>query len=486
MRPSRVLFVTPEFDDFVKVGGLGAVSGALPRALHRLCDIRVIVPGYRAVLAKASGLEVVGHCAPLAGLPGCSIGRLLTTDQMIVYVVLCAELYDREGTPYADGGGRDWHDNDIRFARFAAAAADLAQGVIDPAWTPDLVHVNDWPSALVPAYLTWRQASVPTILTIHNLAYQGLFPRKTLSRIGAPSSAFNINGVEFHDQVSFLKAGLVYATHLTTVSETYAGEITTPEFGCGLDGLLRLRAEKQQLTGILNGIDETWDSRTCPDLASTYDCGDWKGKRVNADHVRSSFGLAISKGPLFGLVARLVHQKGVDLVLGAAEAIVSAGGQIVVTGTGEKQFEQALERTSQRFSDSIGVRIGFDEREARRIFAASDFMLVPSRFEPCGLSQMYAQRFGSLPIGHHTGGLAETIEDGKTGFLFRSPSLEGFIVAIRRAFSTFGAKRQLNSMRRQAMARPAGWQGSALSYSALYEGIASRQVSPSRAGSFTN
>jgi len=471
VRPGRILFVTPEFEDFVKVGGLGAVSAALPRALRRLCDIRVLVPGYRRVLSRAEGMEVVGHCAALAGLPACRIGRLQTSDGLIVYVVLCAELYDRDGTPYADSNGCDWRDNDIRFARFAAAAADLAQGSIDFDWKPDLVHVNDWHSALVPAYLSWRCASIPTILTIHNLAYQGLFPHETLARIGAPASAFNVNGLEFYNQVSFLKAGLVYATHLTTVSDTYAVEITSPEFGCGLDGVLRQRAEKQQLTGILNGINESWDSRTCPDLASTYECGDWKGKRANADHVRKAFGLAISRGPLFGLVARLVHQKGVDLVLGAAEAIVSAGGQIVVTGTGEKHFEQALEQASQRFANSIGVSIGFEEAAARRIFAASDFMLMPSRFEPCGLSQMYAQRFGSLPIGHQTGGLADTIEDGKTGFLFRRAAIEDFMGAICRAFSTFASKRQLNTMRRQAMARPFDWRDSALSYGNLYQRI---------------
>jgi starch synthase len=321
--------------------------------------------------------------------------------------------------------------------------------------------------------MTWRGWQIPSILTIHNLAYQGLFSRDTLARIGAPQNSFHIDGVEFYDKVSFLKAGIVYASHLTTVSETYAQEITTPEFGCGLDGLLRLRAERKQLTGILNGIDESWDSRTCPDLASPFDAGNWKGKRANANHLRRTFGLALSRGPLFGLVARLVHQKGVDLVLSAAETIVEAGGQIVVTGTGEGRFERALQDISRRFPDSIGVTIGFDDGEARRIFAGSDFTLMPSRFEPCGLSQMYAQRFGSLPIGHRTGGLAETIEDGKTGFLFRQASIEAFLGAICRAFSTFGSKSQLNAMRHNAMARAFSWQNSAGDYAALY-----RRVTP--------
>jgi starch synthase len=472
MRPVRILFVTPEFGDFVKVGGLGEVSAALPRALGRLCDIRVLVPGYRRVVSRPEPIEIVGACNAFAGLPACSIGRLRTADGMTVYVVLSSELYDRDGTPYLNDKGRDWQDNDIRFGRFAAAAADLAQGLVDADWKPDLVHVNDWHSALVPAYLHWRSAGVPTILTIHNLAYQGLFPRDTLARIGAPPSAFDINGVEFYDKVSFLKAGLVYASHLTTVSATYADEITTPQFGCGLDGLLRLRAERRQLTGILNGVDRSWDSRTCPDLASTYECGNWKGKRANADHVRNAFGLAISRGPLFGLVARLVHQKGVDLVLEAADAIVSAGGQIVVTGTGERYLEHALQAKSRSYAQSIAVNIRYEEGEARRIFAASDFMLMPSRFEPCGLTQMYAKKFGSLPIGHHTGGLADTIEDGKTGFLFREPSLGGLLGAVCRAFSTYASKRQLNSMRRKAMERVFSWEDAAQTYGELYQRVA--------------
>jgi len=431
-----------------------------------------VIPGYPQVLAHSNGIQIIGHCGPVAELPPCSVGRLDTSDGLTVYVVLCPALYEREGSPYGDVRGQDWNDNDTRFARFAAAAADLAAGLVDPDWAADLVNVNDWPSALVPAYLTWNGRQIPTILTIHNLAYQGLFSRETLGRIGAPQSAYNIDGIEFYNKVSFLKAGIVYATHVTTVSETYAREITTREFGCGLDGVLRVRADRHQLTGILNGIDESWDPRICRDLVSPFDAGDWKGKRANADHVRKKFGLALSRGPLFGLVTRLVHQKGVDLVLFAAETIVAAGGQIVAIGSGEENLERALKDTSRRFPDSIGVAIGFDDGEARRIFAGSDFTFMPSRFEPCGLSQMYAQRFGSLPIGHHTGGLAETIEDGKTGFLFREASVEGFLGGVCRAFSTFGSRARLNTMRRNAMARVFSWRNSASSYAELYRRVA--------------
>jgi starch synthase len=470
--PARVLFITSELDDFVRVGGLAAVSAALPQALQPLADVRVLLPGYRGVLANLQKYEIVGQCATMAAMPACSLVRSVTPSGLPVYVLICPQLYEREGTPYCDSNGRDWPDNDLRFARLASAAAQLAAGALDPNWHADLVHANDWQSALVPAYLAWNGCAIPTILTIHNLAFQGLFGRDTLGRIGAPDSAFHIEGLEFYGKVSFLKAGLVYATHLTTVSETYAREITSAEFGCGLEGLLKRRADANELTGIVNGIDGTWDSRTCPELAMPFECGDWASKQVNADHLRREFGLALSRGPLFGLVARLVHQKGVDLVLGAAETIVDAGGQIVVMGRGEPRFERAMQDIQERRPESIGVAIGFADAGARRIFAGSDFTLMPSRFEPCGLSQMYAQRFGSLPIGHKTGGLAETIRDGETGFLFAEASTESFLGAVSRAFGTFGRKRLLNLMRGEAMAQSFDWTKPAQAYLSLYRKLA--------------
>jgi len=469
----KVLFVTTEMDDFVRVGGLAAVSAALPRALRLWSDIRVLLPGYREVVEQFTHIQIVGHCASRGEMPACILGRAATRDGLPVYVLLCPQLYDRPGNPYGDECGRDWPDNDIRFARLASAAAELAAGTLDKNWAADLVHANDWQAALVPAYLAWSGAKVPSILTIHNLAYQGLFPRESLRRIGAPESSFHIDGLEFYNQLSFLKGGLVYASHLTTVSATYAKEITQPELGCGLEGLLRIRSDAAQLTGIVNGIAESWDPRFCAQLAQPFGAGDWAGKRANADYVRKQFGLAVSRGPIFGLVARLVHQKGIDLVLSAADEIIDAGGQIVVTGSGEPEIEQALVDAHRRRPEAIGVTIGFNDGQARRIFAGSDFTLMPSRFEPCGLSQMYAQRFGSLPIGHQTGGLAETITDGETGFLFAQPSIESFLGGIRRAFSTFMATDRLDSMRRSAMARSFSWDLSATCYSALYRKTAS-------------
>jgi len=464
----RVLFVTTEMDDFIRVGGLAAVSAALPRALRPWADVRVLLPGYRDIVEQLIHIEIVGECAPKGQMPACQLGRAATRDGLPVYVLLCPQLYDRPGNPYGDEQGQDWPDNDIRFGRLASAAAELAMGTLDKNWAADLVHANDWQAALVPAYLAWSGAKLPSILTIHNLAYQGLFPKDSLRRIGAPEDSFHIDGVEFYDKLSFLKGGLIYASHLTTVSANYAKEITTAEFGCGLEGLLRTRSDAAELTGILNGIDESWDPRVCSQLAQQFGAGDWEGKRANADYVRKQFGLAVSRGPIFGLVARLVHQKGIDLVLSAADEIIQSGGQIIVTGSGEPAFEQALVDAHRRRPDAIGVVIGFNDAQARRIFAGSDFTLMPSRFEPCGLSQMYAQRFGSLPIGHHTGGLAETITDGETGFLFSRPSVDSFLGGVRRAFSTFMSTDRLDAMRRSAMARSFSWDLSAACYGTLY------------------
>ncbi|MDO9414246.1 MAG: glycogen synthase GlgA [Pseudolabrys sp.] len=467
----RILFATPEFEDFIQVGGLGAVAAALPRAMRKRADVRIILPGYRAVLRQLSAHEIIGHCPAQAQMPACDIARTTTADGLPVYVVICPELYERDGGPYTDTLNRDWADNDVRFGRFALAAAALASGAVDRNWSADVVHANDWPTALIPAYLAWQGSRIPTVLTIHNLAYQGLFPKQTLGRIGAPDSSFQMDGVEFYGKVSFLKAGLVYASHLTTVSETYAQEITTSEFGCGLEGLLAKRSHTGELTGILNGIDETWDPRTCPEVLEPFGAGDWNARSRNGDHVRKQFGLALSRGPLFGLVARLVYQKGVDLVLATAETIMASGGQIVIMGRGEPQFEQALSEAQKRRPKDMGVALRFDDADARMIFAGTDFTLMPSRYEPCGLSQMYAQRFGSLPIARRTGGLAETIADDKTGFLFRESSSESFLGGICRAFAAFGEKSRLNVMRSGAMAKSYSWTNSVTGYRSVYEKV---------------
>ena len=465
----RILYVTSEITDFVKTGGLGDVSAALPRSLQSLYDVRVLIPGYRHVTSQAVEMAVVARLPAAHGLPACDLGRIDCADGLVIYVLLCPDLFDRPGSPYGDETGTDWLDNDVRFGRLGLAAAQLAAGVDDLGWSPNLLHLNDWPSALGSAYLAWNGIATPSVLTIHNLAYQGLFDSARLPRLGVPDAAFQIEGVEFYGKLSFLKAGIVYASHVTTVSETYAREITTPEFGCGLDGLLRRRAEEGRLTGILNGIDESWDPRNDPYLDNAFSPRDWKGKQANAEDVRREFGLAVTRGPLFAVVSRLVHQKGVDLTIESTETIVRQGGQVVVTGRGEGRFEQDLERLAARYPGQVGVRIGFDETMARRMFAGSDFLLMPSRFEPCGLSQMYAQRMGSLPIARETGGLADTIKDGVTGFLFREPSLAHLLGAVYRAVDAYGSRKKLNAMRRVAMAESYGWTRSAAGYGDVYD-----------------
>jgi starch synthase len=461
----KVLFVTSEISDFIQTGGLGEVSAALPRALRTLCDVRVLIPGYRQVLDKHGPIDVVGRLEGDGEIPACSLGRLKTADGLIVYVVMSPELYDRPGGPYLDPDGVDWIDNDIRFARLSLAAADMAMGRGDPNWKPANLHLNDWPSALASGYVQWRGGNTPSLLTIHNLAYQGVFDHERLSALAIPDQAFSIDGVEFYGKVSFLKAGVFYSSHLTTVSSTYATEITTPEFGCGLHGLLEERSREGRLTGILNGIDESWDPRH-DGHEPGVDPDRWKGR--HAAFIRGAFGLALSRGPLFAIISRLVHQKGVDLAIEAAENIVENGGQLVVTGNGEAHFEDRMRALAKRHEGSVGVRIGFDGEEARSMFAASDFLLMPSRFEPCGLSQMYAQKFGSLPIATRTGGLADTIEDGRTGFLFGTPTAGGLRGAVRRALDTFGSDRRLTEMRRAAMSMRFDWRESAGRYTRLY------------------
>lgn len=465
---SKVLYVTSEMADFVKVGGLGDVSSALPRALRDHHDVRVLIPGYREVLTHQADISVVARLPAASGLPACDLGRIEMADGLVVYVVLCPELYDREGSPYGDASGLDWADNDVRFARLGLAAAELANGLADLDWRPDLLHLNDWPSALAPAFLAWRSASTPTILTIHNLAYQGLFGAERLPVLGIPVGSFHINGVEFHGKLSFLKAGIFYASHVTTVSATYAREITTLELGCGLHGLLKTRSDQGRLTGILNGIDEAWSPHAHSHLGDQSDSDFGAGRRLSAESVRKAFGLAVSRGPLFAVVSRLVHQKGIDLTIQAAETLLREGGQLVVTGRGETQLESALQNLAARHPGNVGVRIGFEESQARRIFAGSDFLLMPSRFEPCGLSQMYAQSVGTLPVASRTGGLTDTVEDGVTGFLFEETSLAGLLGAIYRAVDIYASPRKLKAMRRAAMRRHFGWGRSAGQYGALY------------------
>lgn len=466
----RILFVTPEMSDFVKVGGLGVVSAALPRAVRRFADVRILIPGYPQVVEGRFALESAVELPGRAEIPACRLGRMAAEDGLIVYVLLCPQLFARPGTPYADREGKPWADADLRFARLSLAAAQMAAGLGDPAWTPAALHLNDWPTAIAAGYLEWLGVRAPSVMTIHNLAFQGLFSPERLAGLGIPERAFAQNGIEFHGQLSYLKAGVYYASHVTTVSETYAREITRPESGCGLHGLLADRAREGKLTGILNGIEDGSGLEADGPDSAPIDFEAWK--RANAGLVRKSFGLAVSKGPLFAIISRLVHQKGVDLSIEAADEIVADGGQIVATGSGEKRFEDAILDLRRRHPGAVGAIIGFDDGEARRIFAGSDFLLMPSRFEPCGLAQMYAQKSGSLPIARRTGGLADTIEDGETGFLFDAESADALSRAVRRATAAFASLGRLKAMRRRAMSQDFAWTRSAGRYGALYQSLA--------------
>jgi starch synthase len=309
-------------------------------------------------------------------------------------------------------------------------------------------------------------------LTIHNLAHQGQFPGSRLGALGIPERAFGIDGVEFYGRLSFLKAGIAYASRVTTVSETYAREILTEAYGCGLEGLLAKRAGEGRLSAVINGVDRDWDPRADRNCPYMFDPQRWKGRY--ADFVRGAFGLSLARAPLFAFVARFAHQKGVDLVIEAAHRIVELGGQFVATGEGDKEAEQALVELARRHPDAVGVRVGFDPAQARTLFAGSDFLLMPSRYEPCGLSQMYAQRFGSLPIAHRTGGLAETVFDGKTGILFDRADGASLDAALRRAFALYQSPREFSAMRRAAMALLFDWGQSAQKYLEIYRELGPR------------
>lgn len=464
----NILFVTSELTDLVKVGGLGDVSAALPRALAPHYQVRVLMPGYRQVIRSGLPIRVVGRLPGLGAIPPCLIGEIILHDQLIVHVVLCQHLYDRAGTPYGDSNGNDWPDNHIRFARLALAASCIANGQGVRNWQPDLVHANDWPTGLTPAYMAWSGQTTPCVFTIHNLAYQGLCSPQSQVELGLPDEAMNAEGLEYYGELSFMKAGINYATHITTVSHTYAHEITSAAFGCGLEGLLRRKADEGRLSGYVNGIDTSWDSRTDPHLVQGFTSHQWQGKQANTRHVERRFGFAEDNSPLFAVVSRLVHQKGIDLTLAAAGHIVAEGGRIAIIGQGERSLEHQVVALAQRYPGRVGVDLHFCETEARRILAGSDFLLMPSRYEPCGLSQSYAQCYGSLPIARRTGGLADTIEDGVTGFLFREPTADSYLQAIRRALHVHHRPLLLNAMRCKAMAAPLYWRESAGPYNRLY------------------
>jgi len=471
----QVLFVVSECAPLVKTGGLGDVAGSLPAALGKLgCRTRVLLPAYRGVLDAVTEPEAVLSLDVLYGGPA----RLMAAAQAGLDLLLldAPHLYDRPGGPYTGPDRGEWDDNDLRFAALAEVAALIGRGALADGWTPDVIHGHDWQAGLVPLALGRRTPRPATVHSIHNMAYQGCFPVGTVARCALPPDGFTPEGYEYWGQVSFLKAGLVYADALSTVSETYAHELRDPAFGLGLEGVVAARVADME--GIVNGIDTAlWDPAADPAIRP-FGAGDLAARRANRRALAEAFGIGAPDGPLFGVVSRLTHQKGFDLLLGALPRLLSEEGALVVLGTGDPAIEDALRAAAAAHPGRVGVAIAYDETTAHRIFAGADAILVPSRFEPCGLTQLYALRYGALPVVARTGGLADTVIDANaaaraagvaTGFKFDAGRQDALERAISHAAACFRDTALWQRMQRNAMAQPVGWDVSAGRYLALYD-----------------
>ena len=448
----KILFVTPEYAPLAKVGGLGDVSAALPKALRTLgMQVDVLLPGYPSVMAASALTEEqrfneLGHEC-----------RLLRSGELLV--LDCPTLYQRPGSPYQDPGGEDWPDNALRFGVLSRAAARL------PGY--DAIHCNDWPTALAPLF-----TRTPALLTVHNLAFQGNFDRGWLERLGLGPEHFSMDGLEFHGRISFLKGGLMRAQALTTVSPTYAREIQTEALGCGMEGILRAR--RGALTGILNGIDTAeWNPATDAQIAARYDSTTLQSKVENKKALQKRLNLELDeKIPLIGFVGRLTHQKGVDLIAASIAELAALPAQFALLGRGDRNLEAALSSAASRHPGRVALASAFDEGLAHLIEAGADLFLMPSRFEPCGLNQMYSQRYGTPPVARATGGLADTILDGETGFLFERAESGALSAAVRRAVALWREPGRFREMQLAAMRRDFSWAAAARRYADLYSRLA--------------
>jgi starch synthase len=458
----RVLHVTPECAPMTKTGGLGDVSEALPVALRADgVDAMTLLPGYPTVLDGVGKKTLVGKLKVLGF--EC---LLLQADPFIV--IDCPALYQRDGGPYHASDGRDWDDNPLRFGVLSRAAALLGGARSPLDWRPAIVHCHDWPAGLAPVYLRDEPERAASVMTIHNVAFQGNYDPALLPTLELPGSLFTLEGLEFYGRLSFLKGGIVYADAVTTVSPTYAREIQTPELGHGLDGLLRHRSGV--LSGILNGIDTlAWNPATDRHIARRYDAQSLELKAANKAALQKCMKLEPDTGvPLVGLVTRLTHQKGADLVAAAAEELAALPAQLALVGKGEREMEKGLSAVAARRPGRIGVQIAFDEEFAHLVEAGADLFLMPSRYEPCGLNQMYSQRYGTLPVARATGGLIDTVEDGVTGFLFEEASKEALLAAVRRALAAYAEPARWRRLQRAGMERDFSWSAAARRYADLY------------------
>ena len=475
----KVLSVASEIFPLVKTGGLADVAGALPGALKgEGVDVRTLVPAYPAVKARLAEVTTAGEYDDLFGGPARVLAGVAAG--LDLFAIDAPHLYDRPGNPYLRPDGLDWPDNARRFAALARVGADIGLGAMG-AFTPDLVHAHDWQAALAPAYLHFASGLRPaTMVTIHNLAFQGHFPLSTFAELGLPESALTIDGVEYFGGVGYLKAGLRLADSITTVSPTYAREIMTPEFGMALDGLLRSRASV--LHGILNGIDDAvWNPAADAALPQNYSALRIDMRVRNKTALQSKLGLTPSPDrPLFAVVSRLSQQKGLDLMLPALPELVAKGAQFALLGSGERALEEGFAYAAATRAGSIGCVLGYDERLAHLFQAGADFIVVPSRFEPCGLTQLCALRYGATPIVSHVGGLADTVIDANeaataagvaTGVQFSPTSDEALSYALGRALDLFHDKGTMRRLRLNGMRADVSWRGPARRYAALYRSL---------------
>ena len=471
-----VLFVASECAPFVKTGGLADVIGAVPKALAAEgVRVRVLLPRYPALKPVAAKGKVVLDYPDLLG--GAAQVLAVEAEGIDLLLLEAPHLFERPGNIYLGADGQDWHDNALRFGALSKVGANVAAGAL-PDWRPDLVNVHDWQAALVPAYLKAAGEAVPTVITIHNIAFQGSFDPSVLDTLGLPRSFQSVEVGEFWGRFNMLKAGLMLADRITTVSPTYARELMHQDFGMGLDGVMQARAG--DLSGIVNGIDlDVWNPETDPHIAAPYSVRKLAAKKKNKDALRRRFGLdEEAEGPLFCVVSRLTTQKGLDLLLDCLPGLVGRGAQLALLGSGDKGFEQAFAQASVDHEGRVGTIIGYDEPLSHLMQAGADAILVPSRFEPCGLTQLYGLRYGTLPVVARTGGLADTVIDANlaaldagcaTGLQFAPVTAFALDGAIARACELFAQPRVWSAIQRRAMRHPVGWDASARAYRDLFE-----------------
>ncbi|MGH8677164.1 MAG: glycogen synthase GlgA [Burkholderiales bacterium] len=477
-RKIKVLFATSEVAPLIKTGGLADVSGALPQALAALgVDIRVLVPGYPQV---KRALKTKGRAAALPKLPGVAPAQLLASKLPtgVPLLVVDCSIYERPGGPYQDVSGADRPDNDLRFGLLSYVAALLATSASPFAWSPDILHCNDWQTGLAPAYLHYVDTrKAPTLMTIHNIAYQGVFALDTATRLGLPPRAELADGVEYYGRMSFLKSGLQYADRINTVSASYAEEIQTEAFGMGMHGLLSHR--RMVLSAILNGIDtDAWDPDNDPYIERYYNAARLAQKEDNRKALRVRLKLPDqSEIPLFATVGRLAEQKGLDILLEIAPDLIALPAQLAVLGSGDAELQSRFQALARAHPGRVAVQIGFDEGLSHQIEAGADIFVMPSRYEPSGLNQMYSQRYGTPPVVHATGGLKDSVVDTNpqtiadktaTGFLFSPLNGEMLLETCRRAVLAYANKRLWRQIQKTGMERDFSWKASAGSYLTLY------------------